>query len=313
MVQAANNLIEHNRNRLEKTMVADKDLGRKIETVEDMDSSRIAGLLAFYNHRAAVLARNHFMLEKLSRLLDESNIKHEYIGKKTALTRSENFRRFHAFLKLIVNPFDNFSFLLIRDYIGVSFDDYKEIRIKAVEEYKSHFKAWLSMDSEDSENWVEWFKVSERGDISTVIDWMKDVEFGFDSGEIFDFLYVWILDNYDKTIDDYLNWLATFDLQDEIKEEPENLQLMTIHAAKGLEWPTVIIAGLNEGIFPSRQSINKNDLEDERRLAYVAFTRAEDQLILTSRPFEKDDELFIKNPVSRFIAESQHVKEFETV
>jgi DNA helicase-2/ATP-dependent DNA helicase PcrA len=117
------------------------------------------------------------------------------------------------------------------------------------------------------------------------------------------------LDNYDKTIDDYLNWLATFDLQDEIKDDPEKLQLMTIHAAKGLEWPTVIIAGLNEGIFPSKQSIKKNELEDERRLAYVAFTRAEDQLILTTRPFEKDKELFIKNPASRFIKESSGVKQ----
>jgi superfamily I DNA/RNA helicase len=309
IVEAANNLIEHNRNRLEKTMVSKKDMCRKIETVDSMDSSRIAGLLAFYRHNVAVLARNHFMLIKLSRLLDEAHIKHEYIGKKTALTRSENFRRFHAFLKLIVNPFDNFSFLLIRDYIGVTTDEYKEIRIKAVTEYKSHFQAWCDLDTDDSGTWPDWFKASERGDISTVVDWMKDVEFGFDAGEIFDFLYVWILDNYDKTIDDYLNWLATFDLQDEIKDDPEKLQLMTIHAAKGLEWPTVIIAGLNEGIFPSKQSIKKNELEDERRLAYVAFTRAEDQLILTTRPFEKDKELFIKNPASRFIKESSGVKQ----
>ena len=190
IVEAANNLIEHNRNRLEKTMVSKKDMCRKIETVDSMDSSRIAGLLAFYRHNVAVLARNHFMLIKLSRLLDEAHIKHEYIGKKTALTRSENFRRFHAFLKLIVNPFDNFSFLLIRDYIGVTTDEYKEIRIKAVTEYKSHFQAWCDLDTDDSGTWPDWFKASERGDISTVVDWMKDVEFGFDAGEIFDFLYI---------------------------------------------------------------------------------------------------------------------------
>nr|MBC8438187.1 ATP-dependent helicase [Candidatus Desulfobacula maris] len=79
---------------------------------------------------------------------------------------------------------------------------------------------------------------------------------------------------------------------------------LTCHAAKGLEFSTVIAIGLNEGIFPDKRDIASNNLTDSRRLAYVAMTRAEDQLILTSRPLEKDEDGQIKNPASRFISES---------
>ena len=79
---------------------------------------------------------------------------------------------------------------------------------------------------------------------------------------------------------------------------------MTIHVAKGLEWTTVIIAGTNEGIIPSKQAIKSGEIEEERRLIYVAMTRACDQLIITVRPerTEKDDRVY-ESPVSRFVEE----------
>jgi DNA helicase-2/ATP-dependent DNA helicase PcrA len=57
--------------------------------------------------------------------------------------------------------------------------------------------------------------------------------------------------------------------------------MMTVHTAKGLEFPYVFVVGLNEGIFPSRRAETARMLEEERRLAYVAFTRAEDKLFLS--------------------------------
>ena len=61
----------------------------------------------------------------------------------------------------------------------------------------------------------------------------------------------------------------------DLKDESDKVKMMTIHTAKGLEFPYVFIAGLNEGIFPSSRVRTKDEMEEERRLAYVGFTRAE--------------------------------------
>ena len=304
IVEAANNLIGHNGGELGEPMRAIRGQICPLVIRHNMDSETIANSLKNDKNEfpgVAVLARNHWLLEKLSRLLTESNIKHEYIGKKTAMTRSEPFRKFHAFLKLIVNPFDNFSFLLIKDYLGLSQEEYSDIRMQSCVAYSSHFETWKALTDKDTYTWQKWLKISENGDMASVIDWMKDVEFDFDTEPIFEFVYSWMLDNYDGTIEGYLSWLAVWDISDEIKDDTEGLLLCTFHASKGLEFPTVIIAGLNEEIFPSKQSISKNELQDEVRICYVAVTRSVDQLIMTSRPVEQDEDGQPKNPVSRFI------------
>jgi ATP-dependent DNA helicase UvrD/PcrA len=79
---------------------------------------------------------------------------------------------------------------------------------------------------------------------------------------------------------DYLNQIALF--TDISKTQKENsVSLMTIHSAKGLEFPYVFVCGLNEGIFPTSHALKGRDIEEERRIAYVAFTRAEEQLFLS--------------------------------
>jgi len=315
IVEGANRLIEHNQNRLEKTMEAVKFDGNIPDNpvhFTNFDSTMIAENLVNMpaGPNTALLARNHFLLEKVSRLLDESGFNHEYVGKATALTNSEEFRRFHAFLKLIVNPFDNFSFLLIRDIIGISLEEFGRIRVAAAHAGKSHFQVWMDSDTNDPATWPKWFNesIAVSNDVNSVYFNMNDIEiFNFEDENIIEFFYAWIVDgeNHLQSLQAYLDWLSTFDIQDEIKDDTEYLQLMTIHASKGLEWPTVIIAGLNEGIFPSKHALrNLDEMEGERRLAYVAFTRAEDQLILTSRPLEKDSEMKVKNPVSRFVGEA---------
>ena len=92
--------------------------------------------------------------------------------------------------------------------------------------------------------------------------------------------------NYEKSagekvyLDDYLQEIALYTNRD-LKEEKDKVKMMTIHTAKGLEFPYVFISSLNEGIFPSKRANTKEKLEEERRLAYVAYTRAEKALFLS--------------------------------
>ncbi|MDO4407154.1 MAG: 3'-5' exonuclease, partial [Eubacteriales bacterium] len=82
-------------------------------------------------------------------------------------------------------------------------------------------------------------------------------------------------------LDGYLKHAALFTNAD-TAESGDKVRLMTVHAAKGLEFPIVFLIGMNEGTFPSRKIKSLDEMEEERRLAFVAVTRAEQQLVLTS-------------------------------
>ena len=81
----------------------------------------------------------------------------------------------------------------------------------------------------------------------------------------------------------FLNDLALVSDTDNLEEDASQVTLMTLHAAKGLEFPVVFLIGLEEGVFPlSRALMEESELEEERRLAYVGITRAEEALYLTN-------------------------------
>ena len=87
----------------------------------------------------------------------------------------------------------------------------------------------------------------------------------------------------DEKLTVFLNDLALVSDIDNLEEETTQVTLMTLHAAKGLEFPVVFLIGLEEGVFPlSRALMEENELEEERRLAYVGITRAEESLYLTN-------------------------------
>ena len=82
------------------------------------------------------------------------------------------------------------------------------------------------------------------------------------------------------SIDDYLNGIALLTSAD-MQDRENCVRLMTIHTAKGLEFPVVFVCCMNEGMFPSRKIRSKEEMEEERRVAYVAMTRAENLLFLS--------------------------------
>ncbi|MEO5998887.1 MAG: UvrD-helicase domain-containing protein [Chitinophagaceae bacterium] len=108
----------------------------------------------------------------------------------------------------------------------------------------------------------------------------------------------------DKSIGSYLQNIALLTDQDQKELNPDVVKLMTIHAAKGLEFPVVFVGGLEETLFPNTMSINtREELEEERRLFYVAITRAKHKLWLT---YAKDRYRFgnlQQNEPSRFLNE----------
>ena len=80
---------------------------------------------------------------------------------------------------------------------------------------------------------------------------------------------------------DYLSRVALFSNRDADDEKADRVRLMTVHAAKGLEFPRVVLCSLSEGVFPTRRARTAAAMEEERRLCFVALTRARDQLFLT--------------------------------
>ena len=89
-------------------------------------------------------------------------------------------------------------------------------------------------------------------------------------------------DENDK-LSEFLQQVALVSDLDTMNEEANNVTLMTLHSAKGLEFPTVFIAGMDEGIFPSQRTLQApSEIEEERRLMYVGITRAKKKLYLTT-------------------------------
>lgn len=111
-------------------------------------------------------------------------------------------------------------------------------------------------------------------------------------------------DENDDRLVEFLADLALVSAQDDVEEEPAEVTLMTLHAAKGLEFPVIFLMGLEEGIFPlSRALLEDDQLEEERRLAYVGITRAQQKLYLTNAYSRMLYGRRQNNPESRFVTE----------
>jgi DNA helicase II / ATP-dependent DNA helicase PcrA len=85
----------------------------------------------------------------------------------------------------------------------------------------------------------------------------------------------------EPTLEEFLQQIALFSEQDNLRSDEGIVTLMTLHNAKGLEFPIVFMIGLEEGVFPHIRAIEAGDLDEERRLCYVGITRAKRELYMT--------------------------------
>jgi ATP-dependent DNA helicase Rep len=112
-------------------------------------------------------------------------------------------------------------------------------------------------------------------------------------------------EDIDATIKDAINRLILRDMLEQQEEESEDdkIQLLTLHASKGLEYPNVFIIGMEEELLPHRSSIEEDNIEEERRLAYVGITRARKNLTISYAAKRKQFGEVIDTSHSRFLDE----------
>ena len=111
-------------------------------------------------------------------------------------------------------------------------------------------------------------------------------------------------ENQEPTLEGFLEEVALYTDIDDYDENADNVLLMTLHSAKGLEFPYVFLPGMEEGIFPGMQSMfNPQEVEEERRLAYVGLTRAKKRLYITTAAVRMLFGSTNRNRPSRFLSE----------
>ena len=283
----------------------------------------------------AVLYRTNAQSRVIEENLLKSNIPYKMVGGHKFYDRKE-IRDVLAYLRLLANPEDNMSFERVvntpKRGIGPgtieklrSFADEYEwslleaalnvsittIKGKAAGELEGF--AFMIRDLQQMQEYLPVTKlveeVLERSGYLKSLELERTLESETRVENIKEFLSVtqqFEKDNgEDKSLLTFLTDLALVSDLDNLEEEPQSeVTLMTLHAAKGLEFPVVFLIGLEEGIFPlSRSMMEEDDLEEERRLAYVGITRAEKKLYMTNAYSRVLYGRMQSNQASRFIRE----------
>ena len=264
----------------------------------------------------AILYRSNHQSRSLEKVLREHNVPYFLTGGTSFFSRVE-VKDIMAYLRLLANQDDDNAFLRVintpRRGIGSS-------TLQALGEYSgkrntSMFGACFEMGLAESlppksvqnlEVFTRWLiDIADRAARGNLLDAIKDMieeinyrgwleEVSGDPNkanrrmENVDELVSWIermidQDTEEKSIGDIAARLTLMDIMDRQADEnqADAVHLMTLHAAKGLEFPHVFIVGMEEEILPHRTSIEEDSIEEERRLAYVGITRAQRSLVMT--------------------------------
>ncbi len=343
ILKVANELISHNRSRHQKSLKGVKGEAKEVELITNENESSEAKVIASKIRKLidegvsldeiAILYRINALSRSIEDGLNREGIPYKMVGGLKFYERAE-IKDIISYLRVIANPNDDFSLkrIINKPKRGIGKASIDKILHNADKQHLSIFeyikndqdklkgmltkKAYTSIVKfvDDLDKMIE---IKDKS-LLTLIDDLEDT-FGIkehylllpDSQdrvlnieEFYGLFRDFAISNSDSSLDEFLNDISLQSDQDEIGED--SISVMSIHASKGLEFGHLFVIGLEEGFFPLLG--DGTDLEEERRLGYVAFTRAKDELVLStsSSRFYKGKRTRLTK--SRFLAEAGIIK-----
>ena len=332
ILDAANNVIKHNKQRKDKNLWTNRGVGEKIKYYRAYDEkdeahyvvSKINELVnkGLDYKDIAVLYRTNAQSRVMEEELLKENLPYRVVGSFYFYSRKE-IKDLIAYLRLIHNSKDNVSLLRVINTPkrGIGLKTIENLTQIADDNEISIYEAINSGKELEFKNLIERLKeVSENLTLTELIDKVLDASGMRQELESEDSLEAEVrLENLEEfksitkafeeaegsvSLEEFLLEISLVSDVEEYKDDPNRISLMTVHSVKGLEFNYVFVIGLEEGIFPHMNSLmESSDVEEERRLMYVAITRAKDDLHLINA---RRRTLFGKeqiNPTSRFLNE----------
>ena len=260
----------------------------------------------------AVLYRTNAQSRALEEALRKENVPYRVIGGTSFYERKE-IKDVLAYLKLLVNPNDTASLQRVINYPTRGIGDKTQARLqryaqthdlslwqaverveqietlgtraeRAVGSFRDLIARYLSKVGGEPADDLARDLIQDAGLLSELRKehTRENLRRWENVQELISALAEYVANAEDASISTFLQEVALMTDQDEAEDDGDKVTLMTLHAAKGTEYPVVFIAGLEEGLFPLEQATQeKADLEEERRLFYVGVTRAERRLYLS--------------------------------
>lgn len=345
ILTCANTLIEKNIFRLKKDLFTMNPNGKKVYhyhmKTEYEESEKIVELIQNMKKEEpwkfsdfAVLYRSGFLSRIIEKKFTESGIPYEIYGGVKFYQRME-IQDIMAYLRLAAFD-DDLAFKRIVNKPRRRFGRVKMQHLSALQEQGESLYTTLKNNIDDPV-----FKNSDVKKFVHVIDQLRAREDENSLKESIEFIYLFsgyekyirelgdmerfenlaefkrIAIEYERnygeeiTLKEFINQIS-LQASDNSSEEEDKVKLMTIHAAKGLEFPHVFLLGMSEGVFPSAKTIEERreyGLEEERRLCYVAITRAEKSLtLLDSEGFSQNGTEKIPSRFLREIGEVNYIR-----
>ena len=332
ILDAANDVIKNNKERKDKKLWSDKGTGEKITYYRAFNGIDEAQYVAreiknlinngIEYENIAVLYRTNSQSHVIEEEFLKNKIPYKIVGGIGFYSRKE-IKDVLAYLRLIYNEKDNISLLRVINTPkrGVGSKTISNLIEKANNEGKSIYEVIVSGKELEFKNIIEKLKkFSESLTITELVDKILDItgirkEYESDKTLESDIR----LENLEElktvtrtfeekegivSLEDFLYEVSLVSDVNEYDEDKNRVSLMTVHSVKGLEFDYVFITGLEEGIFPHMNSLmNNSDLEEERRLCYVAITRAKEKLYLVNARIRMMFGHDCTNLPSRFIGE----------